>query len=166
MLQELLPQVSNHIIAQIDNLRSNNSKEALTLVAEIIEFQNIEKLDKGVICPIVSALFGKTVSEKAFLRKEALGAVERLPKKYNPHLLLEISNQILSLNGQISELGAKILCDYVENNKITEVNGDFLTLLMRTINGKRAVLQKKGTEILNSFRSRLGTHSLTQANKS
>lgn len=50
----------------------------------------------------------------------------------------------MSLNSQISELGAKILYEYVENNKITEINGEFLSLLIRTINGKRAVLQKKG----------------------
>jgi len=58
--------------------------------------------------------------------------------------LEEISNQILSINSQISELGAKTLYEYIENNKICELNGEFLSLLMRTINGKRAVLQKKG----------------------
>lgn len=29
----------------------------------------------------------------------------------------------MSANSQISELAAKILCEYIENNKITEVNG-------------------------------------------
>lgn len=55
-------------------------------------------------------------------------------------------------------MGAKILYDYVQNNKIVEINGDFLSLIIRTINGKRAVLIKKGKEILNSFKVRLGKY--------
>jgi hypothetical protein len=34
--------------------------------------------------------------------------------------------------------------EYIETNKIVDVNGEFLGQLARIINGKRAVLQKKG----------------------
>lgn len=61
-MKELLPQVFKQILAQVENLRSNNSKEALTLASEILEHQNIEKIDQSVISPFVSALFIKTAS--------------------------------------------------------------------------------------------------------
>jgi len=62
LMKELLPQVFKQILAQVENLRSNNSKEALTLASEILEHQNIEKIDQSVISPFVSALFIKTAS--------------------------------------------------------------------------------------------------------
>jgi len=62
LMKELLPQVFKQILAQVDNLRSNNSKEALTLACEILEHQNIEKVDQSIISPFISALFVKTVS--------------------------------------------------------------------------------------------------------
>lgn len=63
----------------------------------------------------------------------------------------------MSINSQISELAAKILALYIETNKISDVKGEFLGLLIRTINGKRAVLQKKGREILANLKTRAGT---------
>lgn len=59
-------------------------------------------------------------------------------------MLQEVANQTLSLNSQISELAAKILALYIENNNICDLSGEFLSLLAKIINGKRAVLQKKG----------------------
>lgn len=88
--------------------------------------------------------------------------MELLPKKYNPFLLEEVASQTLSVNSVIAELAAKILVSYIENNKICEVNGDFIYMLYRTINGKRALLQRKGREILNNLKKRLGNLALTQ----
>jgi len=59
-------------------------------------------------------------------------------------LLQEVGNQTLSLKSQISELAAKILVLYIENNKISDLSGEFMSLLAKIINGKRAVLQKRG----------------------
>ena len=59
-------------------------------------------------------------------------------------MLQEVGNQTLSLKSQISELAAKILVLYIENNKISDLSGEFMSLLAKIINGKRAVLQKRG----------------------
>ena len=101
-LQELLPKTHNHIIHQIDNLRSNNSKEALTLVWEFLEHQNIEKIHPDVICPLVDAIFVKSTSEKGFLKSQALRGINTLPKKYNPYLVGELGNLTQSNNGNIA----------------------------------------------------------------
>ena len=60
-LEELLPKYHGQIIQQIDNLRSNNSKEALTLAGEIFQHQSIEKVDRAILSPLISILFTKTV---------------------------------------------------------------------------------------------------------
>lgn len=143
-VEEILPEVYTQVLRQVDNLRSNNSKEALTLASEIFEHQNIEQMDQVMVSSFVSVLFTKTVSEKSFIKKEALSAVDQMANKYNPFLLEEIAKQTLSLNSHISELGAKILVLYIENNKISQLNGQFLSVLIKIINGKRAVVQKKG----------------------
>ncbi len=36
---------------------------------------------------MVTAIFTKSVNEKAFLRNQALKAINTLPKKYNPYLI-------------------------------------------------------------------------------
>lgn len=54
---------------------------------EFLEYQNIEKVNEDIICPLVSALFTKSVNEKTFLKNQALKGINVLPKKYNPYLL-------------------------------------------------------------------------------
>lgn len=56
------------IVGQVENLRSNNSKEALTLLSEIFLTQDLSKLTGEVIRPIISILFAKSVNEKSFLK--------------------------------------------------------------------------------------------------
>lgn len=106
--------------------------------------------------PIVNAIFSKTVSEKGFLKKEALKAVNFLPKKYNPSFTLELSALTQSNNGSISELAITKLCDFIELNKICEFDHTFYQILSINLEGKRAVLQKKAKEILQNLKKRIG----------
>ena len=46
----------------------------------------------------------------------------------------------------------------MENNKIIDVNSEFLKMLGKNINGKRAFLQRKGKEILNGLKKRMGIY--------
>ena len=59
-------------------------------------------------------------------------------------MLKELSVQTQSNNGNISELGIKILVEYMENNQTKEVDGEFLGILAKNIEGKRSILQKRG----------------------
>lgn len=68
-LNELLPRLYEQILQQVDNLRSNNSKEALKLVSEIYEHQSLDKISTDILGLSVTAIFNKTVSEKGFLKK-------------------------------------------------------------------------------------------------
>ena len=82
-LKELFPLNAKQIVGQVDNLRSNNSKEALTLLTEIIEIQDLSDVSQDVIRPIVAALMAKSVSEKGFLKAQALKGANALPKRWN-----------------------------------------------------------------------------------
>ena len=106
-MEELLPKTFLQIVSQIDNLRSNNSKEALTLTWEFLEYQNIEKVQQEIISSLVAGLFGKSCCEKAFLKNQALNGINVIPKKYNPYILHELNGLTQSNNGTIAELAIK-----------------------------------------------------------
>lgn len=93
---------ARQVVAQVDNLRSNNSKEALTLLSEVIETQELISLGADVIRPIVAALMGKSVSEKGFLKAQALKGVNALPKRWNEAALDELCQHTQAANGSIS----------------------------------------------------------------
>ena len=59
-------------------------------------------------------------------------------------MLKELSALTQSNNGNISELGIKVLGEFMENNKTKEVDGEFLGILAKNIEGKRSILQKRG----------------------
>jgi hypothetical protein len=86
----------------VDNLRSNNAKEALTLLTEVIQFQDITNLPAPTIRPIVSSLFTKSNSEKGFLKAQALKAISFLSNKWNQYAIEELCQQTQNQNGQIS----------------------------------------------------------------
>lgn len=111
---------------------------------EFFEHQNLEKVDAEVIKTLLSALFIKSVCEKHFLKNLALKALNTLPKKYNSNVLGNLSFHTQSNNGLIAELSIKIQCDYMENNKVLDVDSYCLSILAKNIEGKRALLQRKG----------------------
>lgn len=155
-LNELLPLNAKQVVAQVDNLRSNNSKEALTLLSEVIETQELTSLGADVIRPIVAALMGKSVSEKGFLKAQALKGVNALPRRWNEAALDELCLHTQAANGQISELAMRLVGEMLENNKEWRVDGKFLKSLSGNLNGKRAVVQKKAREILRTLKEREG----------
>lgn len=108
-LNELLPSSFRSIITQIDNLRSNNSKEALTLVTEIFEHQKIETVQPDIIKALIAALLAKSVSEKTFLKNQALKGLNNVPSRWNDGALEEFCSQTQAQNGQISELAIKLM---------------------------------------------------------
>jgi hypothetical protein len=145
---------------QIDNLRSNNSKEALTLVAEIVQNQQLEAVEGAIMRGLVAAMMAKSVSEKAFIRTQAVEGLNALPKQWNQGAFDELGSQTQSANGQISELAIRLLVEMVQNNKKYEADGKFLKILSQNLNGKRAVLQKKAKEILAVLKQREGEEQL------
>ena len=100
----------------------------------------------------VGILFTKSVSEKGFLKKEALKSINKLGKKNNPHLRKELALQTQSNNGAISELGIRVMGEFMDSNQVKEVDEEFLSILAKNMAGKRAVLEKKGREILLGLR--------------
>lgn len=142
------------IVAQVDNLRSNNSKEALTLLSEVIEHHELKDVDAKVIRPIVAVLMTKSVSEKGFLKTQAMKALNHLPKRWNEAALDELCQHTQSANGQISELAIRLVSEMLESNKEWHVDGKFLKSLSFNLNGKRSFVQKKAREILKSLKER------------
>ncbi len=61
-IEHVLPQLLKEVAGQVDNLRSNNSKEALTLLNETIKNNKIGPLPGQDIALIVSKLFTKSCS--------------------------------------------------------------------------------------------------------
>jgi hypothetical protein len=108
-LKELLPLNAKQIVAQVDNLRSNNSKEALTLLTEVIEIQDLVDVSHDVIRPIVAALMAKSVSEKGFLKAQALKGANALPRRWNEGALDELCLHTSAANGVISELAIRLV---------------------------------------------------------
>ena len=104
-------------------------------------------MSEQIIRMIIAILFTKAVCEKNFLRTEALKGLNVLPKKNNPYIISQLNMQTESHNGTICELAIKLLCEYMNNNQIIEVDQQFLRALSRNINGKRSVVQKKSKEI-------------------
>ena len=164
-LEELLPRSYKQIIQQIDNLRSNNSKEALNLVSEIFEHQEISKISGEIMGPVLNAVFTKTVSEKGFLKREAKKAVGFLTRKYNPCLVEELSSFTQSHHSSISEEAIRILCEYLEFNKVSEFSPGFYRILSINLDGKRAVLQKRAKEIIQNLKNRIGSNLIIQENR-
>lgn len=72
-----------------------------------------------MIRPIASTLFVKSVSEKGFLKTQALRAINCIPNNWNPYFLEELCEQTQSQNGVISELAIKVMCELLENNKVS-----------------------------------------------
>ena len=151
-INELLPLNAKQIVAQVDNLRSNNSKEALTLLTEVIENQELANVPNDVIRPLVAALMTKSVSEKGFLKSQALKGLNYLPKRWNVSALDELCLHTQSQNGQISELAIKLVGDMLENNKNWQSDDKFLKSLSSNLNGKRSFVQKKAREILRTLK--------------
>jgi formate dehydrogenase maturation protein FdhE len=161
-LNELLPINAKQIVAQVENLRSNNSKEALTLLTEVVETQELTALPSDVIRPIVAALMAKSVSEKGFLKSQALKGANALPRKWNEAALDELCLHTQAANGQISELAMRLVGEMLENNKEWRVDGKFLKSLSGNLNGKRALVQKKAREILRNLKEREGEGPLEE----
>lgn len=159
-LNELLPANARHVLAQVDNLRSNNSKEALTLLTELIQTQDLAHLEAAVIRPFIAALMSKSVSEKGFLKTQANKALSLLPPKWNPWAFEELCLHTQAANGVISELAIKLVGEMLEHKKDYEVDSRFLKNLSSNLNGKRAVVQKKAREILKGLKERVGEEKL------
>lgn len=66
---------------------------------------------------LVGALLGKSVSEKGFLRNQALKGLNSIPTKWSEGALQEFCAQTQAQNGQISELAIRLMAEMVENNK-------------------------------------------------
>lgn len=58
---------------------------------------------------MVAALMVKSVSEKGFLKAQALKALGFLPLKWNEGAFEELCEQTHAANGQISELAIKLV---------------------------------------------------------
>lgn len=85
----------------------------------------------------------KSVSEKGFLKSEALRGLNHLPNQWNEGALEVLCNQTQAMNANISELSIRLLSEMVQNNKEFEANGKFLKSLSHNLNGKRSVVQKR-----------------------
>ena len=59
--------------------------------------------------PFVAAMIAKSVSEKAFIKNQAIKGLNCMVKKWNYGALEELCTQTQVLNGQISELAIKLL---------------------------------------------------------
>lgn len=84
-------------------------------------------------------------------------AVNLLPTKFNLNLVEQIGVHTRSNNGQISELAAKILQECIENNKVSDLNPKLMVTIAQMTNGNRALLQKRGRELLIYFKKQKGT---------
>ena len=102
----------------------------------------------------------KSVSEKNFLKSQAIRGLNHITFKWNDGALEELCNQTQSANGQISELAIKLLSEMIQHNKNYESDDKFLKNLSQNLNGKRAVLQKRAKEILNNLKQREGAEKL------
>ena len=58
---------------------------------------------------LVSALMNKSVSEKGFLKSQALKGLNQLPTKWSDGALEELCLQTQAQNGHISELSIRLL---------------------------------------------------------
>jgi post-segregation antitoxin (ccd killing protein) len=102
----------------------------------------------------------KSVSEKGFLKNEAIKAINSIPSISNPAVTEELMNLTKSANGNISELAIKTINLMLEKNKETDVSEKFLKDLSYNINGKRSVVQKQAKEILDGLKKRVGEEKL------
>jgi hypothetical protein len=103
---------------------------------------------------------GKSVSEKGFLKAQALKGINALPRKWNEAALDELCLHTQAANGQISELAIRLVGEMLENNKNWQVDGRFLKSLSSNLNGKRSVVQKKARDILKTLKEREGEGKL------
>jgi hypothetical protein len=122
--------------------------------------QNLNKVHSDIIRPLINILFMKSVSEKGFLKNEAIKAINSIPSISNPAVTEELMNLTKSANGNISELAIKTINLMLEKNKETDVSEKFLKDLSYNINGKRSVVQKQAKEILDGLKKRVGEEKL------
>ncbi len=115
-----------------------------------------------MVRPIVASLFCKSVSEKGFLKAQALKAIAYLPSRWSAYALEELCIQTHAQNGTISELAIKVLSDMIQNRKEWEADGKFLKSLSGSLVGKRAVVQRKAKEILQALKKRSGEGRLEE----
>lgn len=70
----------------------------------------------------------------------------------HPKLCIELMRQTQLPNYQIAELGILTLKNHLSKRKAEKevlMNEEFLRLLVRSLNGKRVVIEKTGREILS-----------------
>lgn len=106
------------IVTQVDNLRSNNSKEALTLLRETVKYNQLRILHDDDLSTIVSKIFNKSASEKGFIRNQAIEAVAALEQSEHPKLCLELIRQTQVPNYQIAELAITTLKNHMVKKPI------------------------------------------------
>ena len=159
----IFPKLMWFLISNINNLRSNLTKNALTLLKEIFTY-NIKFLttialkQPEALSDLIPLIYEKGNNDKAFLKNEAKEAIKSFEKNspLNENLFKILLALTQEKNYGISEKASESLCNIIlskEEEILTKENGKelfalLLRILAKLLDSNRMVIKKHGDELL------------------
>ncbi len=159
----IFPKLMWFLISNINNLRSNLTKNALTLLKEIFTY-NIKFLttialqQPEALSDLIPLIYEKGNNDKAFLKNEAKEAIKSFEKNspLNENLFKILLALTQEKNAGISEKASESLCNIIlskEEEILTKENGKelyalLLIILAKLLDSNRMVIKKHGDELL------------------
>lgn len=158
------------IANQVENLRSNNSKNALTLVFEIFsvgsEFKKVSEEYVDFAKLVIPGVLIRTLADKNFIASLAKRSitimVETCPTWSVCQMFLESTASKSLVLAEFSLQTIGVLVRNADTNFFTNPTSDILILTMcDVIEGKKTRMVKSATPVLLEFKSQLGQETLT-----
>lgn len=148
-------------MVQVENLRSNNSKNALTLVYEIFSVRpEVKKVSESFINfsrVVLPAVLNRTLADKNFIaslaKKGITTAAEQCPTYPVCNILLEGTRSKALALAEFSLQSLSILVRCSDKSFFNDPSSDCLILTMcDIIEGKKSRMVKNATPVLLEFK--------------
>ncbi|KAL4484562.1 hypothetical protein ABPG74_019739 [Tetrahymena malaccensis] len=169
-ITKVFPKTFDFVIALIDSIRSNLSKNALLLVKEIFLVNKLSALEPEAVPIILRKLFDKAISDKMFLKQEAKNAILQMEK--NDEALFDcnlggLSELCFDKNASICELACQSLHNIIIQNKhnidklSVDAYNNLIATLSKCLEGKRALLKKLAKEMCQAIHQQKGDNAFS-----
>lgn len=170
-----LPKYQNHIVEDVENLRSSISRNSLNLVVEVFStHKNLsEKDENGDItpyasfaCEVLPIVCKRLADDKAFISSKAKTATELISKhcvsKQITERLCELTrSKSLVISSEANHaLKANIIVMESEHCKDKDNMQKLLTVISEDLNTKRQPFSKNAKLILKELKEKLGEPGL------
>lgn len=166
MLEPALSGFYEFIRAQLDNLRSNNMRNALTLMFEIFMGQERQSAHlRQLIKACMSNVLARTAADKVFLasvaKKTITAAVENCPCFEMSEVLIEVCHSKNLTLAELSVTQLALLVKCADKAFFKDPQADSLISAMcLVLEGKKTRMVKNAVPVMQEFKAHIGKEAL------